>query len=431
MSPFNIKKANHYSLLDASNIANCKQEDLLHLASQRKLTLVTHIPKNIVLRSYNEMPSNVQVTKKNSEPYLVKPDFLILLQSHCIQIELNGITKQSDFREGYSISHSGQIHKKFPSDGHSNIAPGFCFWRTFQNGASDKLELSPENLYVMDPDLTRIIESEINPWNSREKKIYKKNYYSLKEASEIAYCTPLDILRYASQEHAPQGEVGLLTGVPDDIDLMVYDDETKKTLPAFLMKPQLLVMMQSHCRSFEINQCDFMEGYFIDSSGHLKICPPGFGYLALKAERAYWRTVQGGIVKSLELQPDHLFVTHAGLIELCKQNPTSILTTSFNANEVTSSVAKINRLGNKSQLTESPWLVAQPDDPAPNQHWYIPARYFAREIVKSKPNLINNKVKLAEEVSNKLLEHKIYKRGGKLPLESGTILKAFSKVTLN
>lgn len=77
-----------------------------------------------------------------------------------------------------------------------------------------------------------------------------------------------------------------------------------------------------------------------------------------------------------------------------------------------------------------PWRQEAPGDPKPEQPWYTPARYFARELTKEDPSLHGKRELLASKISEKLAEHEIFKRGGKKPLASGTILKALSNVLL-
>lgn len=77
-----------------------------------------------------------------------------------------------------------------------------------------------------------------------------------------------------------------------------------------------------------------------------------------------------------------------------------------------------------------PWLQADPRDPAPDQHWYTPARYFARQLVVSDSTLLIKKTVLADKVSKSLASAGIYKRGGAKPHDAATVLKAFVKVQL-
>lgn len=77
-----------------------------------------------------------------------------------------------------------------------------------------------------------------------------------------------------------------------------------------------------------------------------------------------------------------------------------------------------------------PWLTHDPRDPAPEQPWYTPARYFARQLVITDSTLLTKRLTLADKVSTSLAGAGIYKRGGKKPHSADTVLKAFANVTL-
>lgn len=79
-------------------------------------------------------------------------------------------------------------------------------------------------------------------------------------------------------------------------------------------------------------------------------------------------------------------------------------------------------------VVQKPWLIRNPSDPAPVQSWYTPARYFARHFVKEDLTLRNKRPLLAKKVSKMLTDSGVKKRGGKLPLDPNTVLKAFSNI---
>ncbi|WP_156797063.1 hypothetical protein [Nitrosomonas sp. Is79A3] len=79
---------------------------------------------------------------------------------------------------------------------------------------------------------------------------------------------------------------------------------------------------------------------------------------------------------------------------------------------------------------KKPWLVRDSNDPEPAQPWYTPARYFARQLVESDPKLLEKRDVLAQKVGQLLTKAGIKKRGGKLPHDPSTIIKAFSNVSL-
>lgn len=77
-----------------------------------------------------------------------------------------------------------------------------------------------------------------------------------------------------------------------------------------------------------------------------------------------------------------------------------------------------------------PWEIVDPKDPLPEQHWYTPARYFARQLIRDDTTLLTKREILADKVVQSLTGAGIKKRGGEKRFSSGTILKAFSNVSL-
>lgn len=77
-----------------------------------------------------------------------------------------------------------------------------------------------------------------------------------------------------------------------------------------------------------------------------------------------------------------------------------------------------------------PWLVVDPRDPVAKLNWYIPARYFARQLVIEDSTLLTKRVLLANKVAKSLDKVGIKKRGGIKPFDRATVLKAFSNVDL-
>ncbi len=76
------------------------------------------------------------------------------------------------------------------------------------------------------------------------------------------------------------------------------------------------------------------------------------------------------------------------------------------------------------EITPRPWLAENPADSPPNYAWYAPARYFAREILKEKPQLKLKRGLLSAEISKRMLANKIFNRGKLKAYDPGTILKA-------
>lgn len=88
--------------------------------------------------------------------------------------------------------------------------------------------------------------------------------------------------------------------------------------------------------------------------------------------------------------------------------------------------------GTSSSGDDKPWLVHNPKDPEPDFPWYIPARYFARELVKDDSTLLVKKAALAKKTVESLAGAGIFKRGKKKEsLSSGTVLKSFVNVILS
>ncbi|HPH06976.1 MAG TPA: hypothetical protein PL131_13985 [Methylotenera sp.] len=83
------------------------------------------------------------------------------------------------------------------------------------------------------------------------------------------------------------------------------------------------------------------------------------------------------------------------------------------------------------QEQDKPWLKVDLRDPAPEQPWYVPARYFARQLVKHDSTLLIRKDQLAKKVVQSLTGVGIYKRGNLLPHNAATVKKSFSKVKLS
>ena len=77
-----------------------------------------------------------------------------------------------------------------------------------------------------------------------------------------------------------------------------------------------------------------------------------------------------------------------------------------------------------------PWWKPNPADrdTPPLVPWYTPARYFARWHIEKNPSLLSNRVLLAQKVAQTLTDKKIFKRGGKKPLDHATIKNAFTNI---
>ncbi len=98
------------------------------------------------------------------------------------------------------------------------------------------------------------------------------------------------------------------------------------------------------------------------------------------------------------------------------------------------SLLKSNRKQSDSQVILSenikPWLKPDPRDPQPEQPWYTPARYFARQLVNEDSTLLTKRDILTPKVVQHLTKVGIKKRGGIKPFDPGTIKKALTNVIL-
>lgn len=156
----------HYSLTEAAEFARCKPSDLLHYAVQTKITLYVGVPEWVNLRVCDlwEMC--------DIDPFLnIQPQLLALDQSHCLKIEINGKTEQSDFPEGYLVESTGNLKRLLPSYGTPELAnKRWIYWRTFKEGLVCLLELIPERLFVLHSDLIKLIEPAATPEHSGKKE---------------------------------------------------------------------------------------------------------------------------------------------------------------------------------------------------------------------------------------------------------------------
>lgn len=329
MPQFNIPTANLYTLIDAAVIAKCNPLDILHFASLGKLALLCSVEREVYLHTYD------QFANEKLDRYALRPEFLELLQSYCIQIELNGQTRQSVFKEGYFKNIYGPMQKVHSTYVAKHLDLIDIYWKTYQNDIEQMLSLSLGCLYIKHEDLLKLIETVFKPshWQSSKKAILAKNYYSIVEASQIADCQLNKVVEYAVN-----GEIVLMVGVPYDCDLKVYDENSKISSFPFLEEPQLLTLIPSQSASHNLQdkfqRSDFKDGYLINSLGQMKRISPFYGRPELHPGRCCWQLFQANIVKELELVPEYLFVMRADLDKLlCLNENTAHLSTSDTNNE--------------------------------------------------------------------------------------------------
>ncbi len=134
-----------------------------------------------------------------------------------------------------------------------------------------------------------------------------KTYYRIAEAAERLGCQPGDVIGRAAQ-----GELTLLVGIPDGIDLRTYDAEADLSAEPALLVPVLLALSESQCLKIELNgqtqQSDFRVGYVIGAEGRLQEVRPSYGRPRLNHGWAFWRTSRGSYPHAIDLTPERLFV---------------------------------------------------------------------------------------------------------------------------
>lgn len=164
-------------LAEAAALANCKPQDLLHLAVRRRITLLAALPNGIDLRTYDD------VTKKVGTPFLMKPQLLALRQSYCVDLELYGKSEQCDFNVGYLIDSSGQLKKLLPSYGHPELQHQWSAWRTFKGKSVQRLTLIAERLFLMTSELAQLLEPGPKSKQSADDNL-KSNKVSMPSAMD-------------------------------------------------------------------------------------------------------------------------------------------------------------------------------------------------------------------------------------------------------
>lgn len=183
----------YYSLADAADVLDCKPSDLLNYAVQGKIVLLTGVPDWCDVRIYDEL------TNSESDPFLMTPQLLVLTRSHCLKIELNGKTVQSDFPSGYFVDSSGELREILPTYGRPDLNRKWVYWRTCRDQLANLVELIPERLFVLRSDLARLNEPLTKP--ADEEANVPKKPQANKSASKATDCA-------ASQQISPIAETG-------------------------------------------------------------------------------------------------------------------------------------------------------------------------------------------------------------------------------
>ena len=142
----------YYRLAEAAEIAGCKPGDLLHSAVQGRVELLVGVPDGVAVRVYDEQANSFR------EPFLLKPVLLVLSQSQCLKIELQGKTQLSDFSAGYLLEQTGELRKILPSYGLPALHHLWVHWRLFDNEEVCLLTIAADNLFVRHADLVKLME---------------------------------------------------------------------------------------------------------------------------------------------------------------------------------------------------------------------------------------------------------------------------------
>ncbi len=96
-----------------------------------------------------------------------------------------------------------------------------------------------------------------------------------------------------------------------------------------------------------------------------------------------------------------------------------------------STTGKVEAVPVIQAVAPKPWEIVDPNDPAPEQPWYTPARHFARQLIRDDTTLLTKRNILADKVVQSLSNAGVKKRGNRKNFGSETILKAFANVVLS
>jgi prophage regulatory protein len=219
----------HYPLAEAAELAKCKPSDLLHFGVQKQISLLVGVPDWVDLRVYDDS------TRSDFEPFLLAPQLLVLLQTHCLKIELSGRTEQSDFREGYLLESSGKLKKILPSYGYPELNHQWVYWRTFQNDLSYLMELTTDKLFVLHSDLIQLMEPKTNKGDSGKAKPEKpkKNTRDI-QGERIKPCSP-EVPELATENTVTRGD-------PTVKQMPKRNERDNDTKESVTKKPEILRM---------------------------------------------------------------------------------------------------------------------------------------------------------------------------------------------
>lgn len=140
-----------YQLGEAAAFAGCSMLDLVHYAVQDRISLLTGVPDWVSVSVFDE------TTKELQAPFLLTPQLLGLSPAQCLKIEMQGRTRQSDFKFGFLLESNGDLKKLLPSYGRRELNHPWVFWRVFQSGEVCLLDLGLDQLFVTRADLLTLM----------------------------------------------------------------------------------------------------------------------------------------------------------------------------------------------------------------------------------------------------------------------------------
>lgn len=146
-----LPNRSYYPLGEAAAFAGCSMLALVHYAVQDRIALLTGVPDWGTVRVYDETANALQ------DPFLLTPQLLGLTPAQCLKIEMQGRTRQSDFKFGYSLESDGDLKRLLPSYGRHELNHAWVFWRVFQSGEVCMLDLGLDQLFVTRTDLLALM----------------------------------------------------------------------------------------------------------------------------------------------------------------------------------------------------------------------------------------------------------------------------------
>lgn len=240
------------SLIDlSSKILDCKPVDLLRRAIQRNLTLLAMVPDDVVVRSSDSSDYESCVE------YMKRPQFLELNSSDCRDIYINDEVSISDFPAGYIFGNLGRMTQITPSLERSWLPAESTSWRTFRGTTLSDLNLSCEDLYVLQSDVTELrVKDESQKFKIPEdtiKLLLANGFISMERGVEIAKlkypeCTKDHLLRFGSKS-----KLDITTPIPVGITINKFKNlnKTKIKLDSSDGYPVLLNLNPGACEKIE------------------------------------------------------------------------------------------------------------------------------------------------------------------------------------